>query len=49
MDPAEYVLEAFDRIEQSQLDGFLSQAAEALKVVLLEGLDKAMNQFQKKK
>ncbi len=49
MDPAEYVLEAFDRIEQSQLDGILSQAAEALKVVLLEGLNKAMNQFQRKK
>jgi PTH1 family peptidyl-tRNA hydrolase len=49
MDPAEYVLEAFERIEQSELDGILSQAAEALKVVLLEGLEKAMNQFQKKK
>ncbi len=48
MDPAEYVLEAFDRIEQSQLDGILSQAAEALKVVLLEGLEKGMNLFQKK-
>ncbi len=48
MDPAEYVLEAFDRIEQSQLDGLLSQAAEALKVVLLEGLEKGMNLFQKK-
>ncbi len=48
MDPAEYVLEAFDRIEQSQLDGLLSQAAEALKVVLLEGLEKGMNLIQKK-
>ena len=48
MDPAEYVLEAFDRIEQSQLDGILSRAAEALKVVFLEGLEKAMNRFQKK-
>jgi PTH1 family peptidyl-tRNA hydrolase len=48
MDPAEYVLEAFDRIEQSQLDGILSQAAEALKVVLLEGIEIAMNRFQRK-
>jgi len=48
MDPAEYVLETFDRIEQSQLDGILSQAAEAVRVMLLEGLEKAMNQFQKK-
>jgi len=48
MEPAEYVLEAFDRIEQSQLDGILSEGAEALKVVFLEGLQKAMNQFQKK-
>ena len=48
MEPAEYVLEAFERIEQSRLDGILSQAAEALKVVFLEGLQKAMNQFQKK-
>ena len=49
MDPAEYVLETFDRIEQSQLDGILSQAAEAVRVMLLEGLEKAMNQFQKKR
>lgn len=48
MDPAEYVLEAFGRIEQSQLDGILSQAAEALKVVLLEGIEMAMNRFQKR-
>jgi PTH1 family peptidyl-tRNA hydrolase len=48
MDSADYVLDVFDRIEQSQLDQVLSQAAESLKVMLLEGLDKAMNQFQKK-
>jgi len=48
-DPAEYVLEAFDRIEQSQLDGILSRAAEVLKLVFLEGLEKAMNWFQKNK
>ena len=49
MDPANYVLEVFDKAEQVELDGILSQAADALKVVLLESLDKAMNQFQRKK
>jgi PTH1 family peptidyl-tRNA hydrolase len=47
-DPAEYVLKAFDEVEQSHLDQILSQAAESLRVMLLEGLEKAMNQFQKK-
>ena len=48
MDPADYVLGLFDKNEQSQLDQILSEAAEAVKVMLLEGLEKAMNQFQKK-
>ena len=48
MDPAEYVLGTFDKTEQSQLDQILSRAAESLKIMLLEGLEKAMNQFQKK-
>jgi PTH1 family peptidyl-tRNA hydrolase len=48
MDSADYVLDVFDRIEQSHLDQILSQAAESLKVTVLEGLEKAMNQFQKK-
>ena len=49
MDPAEYVLEVFDKIEQSHLNQTLSQAAECLKVMLLEGVEKAMNQLQKKR
>ena len=49
MDPADYVLETFDKDEQSQLDQILSEAAEAVKVMFLEGLEKAMNQFQKKR
>ncbi len=49
MDPANYVLETFDKNEQSQLDRILDHAAEAVRVVLLEGLEKAMNRFQKKK
>ena len=48
MDPAEYVLEAFDKMEQSRLDQVLSQGAESLRVMLLEGLERAMNQFQKR-
>ena len=48
MDPAEYVLDTFDKVMQSHLDQILSRAAESLNVLLLEGLEKAMNQFQKK-
>jgi PTH1 family peptidyl-tRNA hydrolase len=48
MDPAEYVLDVFDKIEQPHIDQILSRAAESLKVLLLEGLEKAINQFQKK-
>ena len=49
MDPAEYVLDVFDKIEQAHLDQILFRAAEALKVMLLEGLEKAMNQFQERR
>jgi PTH1 family peptidyl-tRNA hydrolase len=49
MDPADYVLEVFDKAEQFELDGILSQAAEAVRVMLIEGLERAMNQFQKKR
>jgi PTH1 family peptidyl-tRNA hydrolase len=48
MDSADYVLDVFDGTEQSLLDQILSQAAGSLEVVLLEGLQKAMNQLQKK-
>ena len=48
MDPAEYVLEVFGDAEQSQLDQILSRAAESLRAVFSEGLEKAMNQFQEK-
>ena len=47
-DPAEYVLETFEKVEQLHLDQVLLQAAESLKVMLLEGLEKALNQFQKR-
>ncbi len=48
MEPAEYVLASFDEIQQSQLDGTLSLAAESLVVMLLEGVEVAMNRYQKK-
>jgi len=48
MDPAEYVLTSFDEIQQSHLDEVISRAAESIKVVLLEGIETAMNRFQKK-
>ncbi len=48
MDSADYVLDVFDGTEQSLLDQILSRAARSLEVVLLEGLQKAMNQLQKK-
>jgi len=48
VDSAKYVLEVFDKIEQSHLDQILTQGAESLKLMLLEGLEKAMNQFQKR-
>jgi PTH1 family peptidyl-tRNA hydrolase len=48
VDPAEYVLTSFDDIERSQLDGILSRAAESLVVVFLEGIEAAMNRYQRK-
>jgi PTH1 family peptidyl-tRNA hydrolase len=48
MDPAKYVLKRFDKIERPLLDQLLFQGAESLKVMLLEGIEKAMNQFQKR-
>jgi hypothetical protein len=36
-------------MEQPRLDEILSQAAEALRVMLLEGLQTAMNRYQKKR
>lgn len=49
MDSADYVLRAFDRNEQFLLDQILSEAADSLKVMVLEGIEKAMNQFQKRR
>lgn len=48
MDPAEYVLNAFNVLDQPCLERALDQAAEAFKVMFVEGLQTAMNRFQKK-
>ena len=48
MDPAEFVLTSFDVSEKSHLGGMLTQASEALVVALSEGLETAMNRYQKK-
>lgn len=48
VDPASYVLSSFDLSEGPRLDGVLDQAAQALKVTLSEGVQTAMNRFQKK-
>ena len=48
MDPAEYVLNAFNVPEQPCLERVLDQAAEVFKVMFVEGLQTAMNRFQKK-
>jgi PTH1 family peptidyl-tRNA hydrolase len=48
MEPTEYVLESFDGAQQSPLDGILAQAAEALVVMLIEGVERAMDRYQKK-
>jgi PTH1 family peptidyl-tRNA hydrolase len=48
MEPAEYVLSSFDEAQQPYLDGILNQAAEALVVMLSEGVERATNRYQKK-
>jgi PTH1 family peptidyl-tRNA hydrolase len=48
MDPADYVLTPFDEIQFSDLVQIVSRAAEALKVLVLEGLGTAMNRYQGK-
>jgi PTH1 family peptidyl-tRNA hydrolase len=48
MEPAEYVLKSFDLFEQSHLDRVIDQASEALKMLISDGIQAAMNRFQKK-
>jgi PTH1 family peptidyl-tRNA hydrolase len=48
MDPADYVLTPFEEIQHSDLDEIVFRAVEALRVLLLEGIETAMNRYQKK-
>ena len=48
MDSPEYVLSSFDETQQPILEGILSKVAEALRVMLLEGIEVAMNRYLKK-
>jgi PTH1 family peptidyl-tRNA hydrolase len=48
MDPADYVLKPFDESDRPLLDEILDHATEALKVLILEGLQTAMNRYQKR-
>jgi peptidyl-tRNA hydrolase, PTH1 family len=48
MDPADYVLRVFEEPERRELDEVLTRAAECLVVMISEGVEKAMNRFQKK-
>ena len=48
IEAADHVLAPFDAIERSHLDGVLKMASEALGVIILEGIEAAMNRYQKK-
>lgn len=48
IDPADYVLSRFDKSEKEEIEGMVARAAESLQVLLLEGIDAAMNRYQKK-
>jgi PTH1 family peptidyl-tRNA hydrolase len=48
METVDYVLEEFDRAEKKQLDGFIDQAADCCQMWLGQGLDRAMEQFNRK-
>ncbi len=48
IDPSEYVLSQFGDSERLKLNEILSNASEALKVFILDGLDVAMNRFQRR-
>jgi PTH1 family peptidyl-tRNA hydrolase len=49
MDPAEYVLTRFSAREKSSLDEALTRSAECLAVILREGIETAMNRYQKRR
>ena len=48
MDPADYVLSPFGGTERHPLEEVVSRAAECVSVMILEGIETAMNRFQRK-
>jgi PTH1 family peptidyl-tRNA hydrolase len=48
VEPADYVLSPFGEDDQPEIDSALSRAAEAVAAILSEGVEAAMNRFQKK-
>ena len=48
MDPADYVLTRFDAADEDRLKAVLAGAAESLTVMIGDGLEMAMNRFQKR-
>lgn len=48
-DPTDYVLQRFTAEEKNKLDEFIKNAIEAITVILNDGVEKAMNKFNKKK
>ena len=48
VEPADYVLSPFGEDDQPEIDSALSRAAEAVAAILSEGVEAAMNRFQKR-
>ena len=48
VEAADYVLAPFEESERASLNGVLKRASEALAVMLIEGMEAALNRFQKK-
>ena len=46
--PADFVLEPFERSEKARVEKMIQQAAEAVRLAAAEGLETAMNRFNKK-
>ncbi len=49
VDPADWVLGRFTRAEEAELEAAVQLAAEAARTVALDGVAKAMNQFNRRK
>jgi PTH1 family peptidyl-tRNA hydrolase len=47
-DPADFVLTAFKKPERAPLDEMVERAVEAVKIIVDQGFESAMNQFNKK-